>query len=362
MSIFLGKTHTTHSYVESSKTGKRYYGKIDILTSEEQYADLRFVLHDDFWTTCDWSEPKETFQELLRQRCQQLRDTYPYLVIYFSGGSDSETMLRAFIRNNIMPDEIVTNRICFNDDDPAMLDIELAIQKLRYYSPLLKDVKITINNITPNVVSKFSKDQSWIDSAFNGNIGNIIRFPTELLANFDVPFFGRKEIGHVIAEFKPVVEVRNGEWFAKIHGFGLGQWSDWFYVTPNLPKLNVKQYWMVKNYFKKHKLTSDQTIGSLGISEGTGITIRTHLARATRERYDTRFQRSKMGGIGADIKMQTNNEISILYKHIKKYAPEIFDQYVYGTVLPIIKNSNPYLLSETQDLMKIKTSEISLGK
>lgn len=359
--MIVEKTHGTHSYVVSCKTGKKYYGKIDILVSKERHEDLSFVLHDGFWTTCDWSEPQETFEELLKQRCQQLRDTYPYLIIYFSGGSDSETMLRAFIKNNIFPDEVVTNRICFNNDDPAMLDVELAVEKLRYYQPMLENTKITINNITPEVITNFSKHQSWIGSAFNGNIGNIIRFPTELLANFDVPFFGKKEIGHVIAEFKPIMRLKDGEWFAKLYGFGLGQWSDWFYVTPDLPKLNVKQHWMVKNYFKKHNVISDQTVGDISISESRKE-LRPHIIRAIREQFDDRFQKSKMGGIGADIKMETDNEITILYKHIKKYAPDVFDNYVSSTVLPIVKNSNPDLLTDTQDLKRIKVIEMSLGR
>jgi len=43
---------------------------------------------------------------LYKLRAQQLRDSYDYLVLYFSGGVDSTTILDAFLDNNIKLDEV----------------------------------------------------------------------------------------------------------------------------------------------------------------------------------------------------------------------------------------------------------------
>ena len=57
----------------------------------------------------DWSkEPTESWKELKKQRAQHIRDNYDYVVLYFSGGSDSTTVLNSFYDNNIYIDEIVT--------------------------------------------------------------------------------------------------------------------------------------------------------------------------------------------------------------------------------------------------------------
>ena len=42
--------------------------------------------------------------ELYRQRAQQIRDTYDYVILSYSGGSDSDTILKAFVDNNILLD------------------------------------------------------------------------------------------------------------------------------------------------------------------------------------------------------------------------------------------------------------------
>lgn len=47
-----------------------------------------------------------SLQELYKQRAQQLRDKYDYLILYYSGGSDSYNILRTFLDNGIKVDEI----------------------------------------------------------------------------------------------------------------------------------------------------------------------------------------------------------------------------------------------------------------
>lgn len=47
-----------------------------------------------------------SLSELYRQRAQQLRNQYDYLILYFSGGADSYNVLRSFCDNNIHLDEV----------------------------------------------------------------------------------------------------------------------------------------------------------------------------------------------------------------------------------------------------------------
>ena len=48
--------------------------------------------------------------KLLKERAQQLRDCYNYIILSYSGGHDSQTILNTFVNNNIYIDEIYIER------------------------------------------------------------------------------------------------------------------------------------------------------------------------------------------------------------------------------------------------------------
>jgi hypothetical protein len=55
----------------------------------------------------NWTqEPAVPLAELYRQRAQQIRDSYDYVVVFYSGGADSWNILNTFISNDIKVDEI----------------------------------------------------------------------------------------------------------------------------------------------------------------------------------------------------------------------------------------------------------------
>jgi hypothetical protein len=67
-----------------------------------------WIYNDDFFSQYDWKqEPTESLDELYKNRAEQLRRDYDYLILYYSGGYDSTNVLYAFLDNNIPIDEIV---------------------------------------------------------------------------------------------------------------------------------------------------------------------------------------------------------------------------------------------------------------
>jgi len=110
---------------------------------EEQFSKLNVAL-----------EPLESYSELCRQRAQELRDTYAYLRLSFSGGADSLTALHSFIDNNIHLDEIVVVDYFdgSNYDDPMKSsgrEIKLhALPHLKQIAHLIPNTKITVVNTT----------------------------------------------------------------------------------------------------------------------------------------------------------------------------------------------------------------------
>jgi hypothetical protein len=68
---------------------------------------LEWHFNKDQYSQFNWTvEPTESLDELYRQRAQEIRDRYDYIVVWYSGGADSWCMLDAFLKNNIKIDEI----------------------------------------------------------------------------------------------------------------------------------------------------------------------------------------------------------------------------------------------------------------
>jgi hypothetical protein len=70
---------------------------------------VEWHFHDDVFGAIDWTvRPAGTVRELYQQRAQQLRDNYDYIIVNFSGGADSWTVLNSFLANGITVDEVYT--------------------------------------------------------------------------------------------------------------------------------------------------------------------------------------------------------------------------------------------------------------
>lgn len=78
-----------------------------LLHATKTGLNVRYEFFDQVWNNFNRSLiGKIPLNELYRQRAQQLRDSYDYLILYFSGGADSWNVLRSFLDNGIQLDEI----------------------------------------------------------------------------------------------------------------------------------------------------------------------------------------------------------------------------------------------------------------
>jgi hypothetical protein len=68
---------------------------------------VEFVFNDDVFGHVDWTiNPQFSLKTLYKERAQQLRDSYDYLILSYSGGADSHEILYTFLEHNIHIDEI----------------------------------------------------------------------------------------------------------------------------------------------------------------------------------------------------------------------------------------------------------------
>ena len=95
-----------HYYNESNQ--KIYDNRFDALVDMNNDQPVKMYWRDKEFDKLDWkTEPSETLKQLYKQRAEQIRTDYDYVVLCYSGGIDSTNVLESFYYNNIHIDEII---------------------------------------------------------------------------------------------------------------------------------------------------------------------------------------------------------------------------------------------------------------
>jgi hypothetical protein len=102
--------------LEFTKHGFYQVDNIKTLSKFEAYKfaggnldKIKFIYNEDVMDHQDWTtEPVDDIYDLYAERARQLRGKYDYLVLLYSGGIDSHTVLESFLNNDIHLDEICT--------------------------------------------------------------------------------------------------------------------------------------------------------------------------------------------------------------------------------------------------------------
>lgn len=88
--------------------GVGYVNKLtafDVAFSQNVWPHWNF--NDEVFSMYNWKdEPTETLFELYKQRAVEIRNSYSKVICWFTGGSDSDNMLRAFLEAGCTVDEI----------------------------------------------------------------------------------------------------------------------------------------------------------------------------------------------------------------------------------------------------------------
>lgn len=108
-----------HGFFEVGE--EKFYSKLDAIKhSMATGQEVTWNFNNEVFSKQDWlTEPKEDIRELYRRRAQAIRDQYDYVVVMFSGGSDSTTVLDSFFKNNIHVDEVLVNQWAKYQDNGA---------------------------------------------------------------------------------------------------------------------------------------------------------------------------------------------------------------------------------------------------
>ncbi len=118
----------------------------------EGYSKIGVALgnHLKPFSDANWDEePKDDWIEMCRDRLQKIRDSTPYMIIAFSGGSDSLFILELALKFNIKVDEILIYRDTMLDNSLFKNGVHVCNYEIdRYAIPFAKklNIKVTISN------------------------------------------------------------------------------------------------------------------------------------------------------------------------------------------------------------------------
>ena len=258
--------------------GKRFENKVEALAHSSKIScsptDVKFYYHHDAWTYFDKSQlGRQSLSELYKQRAQQLRDKYDYLILYFSGGADSTNILQTFLNNNIKLDEVVvrwpkkligSNLYIPNSIDQSArnfvsewdLVIEKELKTLRSNHP---KIKITILDYVEDIPKGYYNDLIFTKQNHMHSAVNLLRM--QKFTDIELNPKGKK-VCAIAGVDKPMLVEHNSRVFmfflddvASLHTKTEEAYREDFYWTPDFPEIAYEMAYQVFLYFKLNPLT-----------------------------------------------------------------------------------------------------------
>lgn len=252
--------------------------------------DIKWEFHDDVFrnTLRHYFLGSQNLPDLYKQRAQQLRDSYDYLVLHYSGGADSWNILNTFLKNNIKLDYVFVkwpikamdkNLYIPNTQDTSAMNFasewDYVLKKdLNWLNQNHPEIKIEIFDWLDNLKEVFLND----DLFQNINMHNY-RLLT-LLQFFDGSNIERvlidkgKKVASIFGVDKPMLIEKNNCCFFYFTDQPLlainklqqtNETTEYFYWTPDLPILAIEQANKVFQYYRnnpqdRHKILSYSSI------------------------------------------------------------------------------------------------------
>ena len=273
--------------VRSNKDRHGYYAVGDVRTYSKLEAielsgrlgkPLRWMFNNEVFDKFDWThEPEGTLEFYYKIRAQQIRDKYDYLVLWYSGGADSHTMLMSFVRNNIFVDEIAQfhNLNAANGDKNTYFNQEVFAtsapnsQALIANNPTYRNTKHRLVDLTDIQTRLMINDSNKWDYFYKVGTHTTPSALTRTYLREMIPDYvslleRRKKVCFVWGSEKPAVKKINDDWFVGFNDMtdnAVGQRTqmldrDWehdelFYWTPDLPHLPAKQAHTVMHFLRQ---------------------------------------------------------------------------------------------------------------
>jgi hypothetical protein len=262
----VGPNFKTYSKLLAIEEMKRTGVHLEWHFNKEQYKNYN-------WT----KEPEESLDELYRQRAQQIRDSYDYIVVFYSGGADSWCILDTFIKNNIKVDEIAHFYSYEGDHDKCSdFNIEIFYTAIPHTKKIIEenpeinhrviDLSYIINELylRPDVKFDFIYNIKGMASA-NSLARSYLR---EYINDYKKIIDSGKKLCFIWGTEKPRMQQMDGKWQVcfldlfsetnlRIQSLeSQGYFDEWFFWSPYTAPLVAKQCHILMKILKNEPKNS----------------------------------------------------------------------------------------------------------
>jgi hypothetical protein len=216
----------TDSHLGFYKVGTQFFNsKFEaLLLATTTHQKVMYHYHDEVWdaTLQNFKYNEHTdFLDLYRERALRIREKYDYLVLHFSGGVDSTTVLQSFVFNDIKLDEVYirwplkllqTNIYTPDANDRRATNMlsewDFSIKpKLDWLKANHPEIKIVIEDWTDELYK--TKLDTFNENLFhkhNHNFGLVNFIYSEMVSQSSLEAQAKKlKVGHIYGAEKPLL-------------------------------------------------------------------------------------------------------------------------------------------------------------
>lgn len=308
------------------------------LENKDYNPNARFYFNDHIYNiTHSMGESSKSLSTLYTERARQIREKYDYVILLFSGGSDSNEILNTFLENNIFLDEIQTlfpTKLVGNydfsktnpeDDVSVLAEIQLsAYPKLLEVAQKSPKTKIRIIDTSDRFLSI---NDNTID--FMNHFVNLF-FPTTIDVAFtdeeNIKIALRNNTCLILGNEKPIINISDdGTFNLMFHDF-CRQFDTYisgklenplkfenFYWSPDLPQIPLKQGYVLFRQLQK-EIKEKNYNNLLNIKQKKSKEIANWEKSIIYNYWDNRYQSNIIA-----------NNWHSWEKNIYKFVPKIFN-------------------------------------
>jgi hypothetical protein len=234
----------------------------------------------EFFESYNWTkEPEKSLDKLYDERTRNLREKYDYIILSYSGGSDSHNILTSFIRQGLHIDEIVVNHMTAAWNKFVVLDPKQTaswntgaehqlqtIPRLKEVAHLIPKTKITVLDLTENLFNAFTSygDASWVLDRKEGlNPLNVTRYNYSYFKEIRSQFDKAHKVAMVVGVDKPRTYIYENNFYMYFVDKGVNivpiddSFKDYtnsalefFYWSPDAADILCKQCHIIKHFLE----------------------------------------------------------------------------------------------------------------
>jgi len=262
----------------------KYHNKIQaLIEASRTQVHPHWNFNESVFNNCQWDiEPELDIRSLYKLRAKQIREKYDYIILNLSGGADSTTTLYSFINNGYFIDEVVVrhpasglkNLTVTNNThaaENAYSEWEYAARPiLNWLKEASPRTKITIHDYAQDLLDT-KIDLDWVFLGRDYLHPGIMKRYAYDIPEFRNTYEKRSKVCVLFGIDKPRICINNGFYYlyfldiqANTAVSEIKEYdnitTEYFYWSPDLPELIIKQCHMIANWFESSTTPGLKTI------------------------------------------------------------------------------------------------------